>query len=83
MAKKARKKSNKTSKAKPVKRGKPKGLKRPRTKKLAKKPGKRPRRAKKQPAKGASAFQIMIDTINETERLRSKNERRDVTDETG
>jgi hypothetical protein len=25
----------------------------------------------------------MIDTINEAERLRAKNERRDVTDETG
>ena len=43
----------------------------------------KPARAKKQPAKVASAFQIMIDTINETERLRAKNERRDVTDETG
>ena len=65
-----------------AKRGKPK---RPRTKRL----GKKPARAKKQrgkpagPAKVASAFQIMIDTINETERLRAKNERRDVTDETG
>src|SRR4029077_11476657 len=70
------KKAHKMSKAKPVKRGKPKLLKRPRTKKLAKKPGKKPKRAKKQPAKGASAFQIMIDTINATERLRAKNERR-------
>ena len=79
MAKKARKKS----KAKTVKRGKPKGLKRPQPRKLAKKLVKKPARAKKQPVKVASAFQTMIDTINEAERLRAKNERRDVTDETG
>jgi hypothetical protein len=78
MAKKARKKSKKKSKAKSVKRGKP-----PRTKKRVNKPAKKSARAKRQSAKGASAFQIMIDTINETERLRTKNERRDVTDETG
>ena len=40
-------------------------------------------RRSKPPTKVASAFQLMIDTINETERLRAKNERRDVTDETG
>jgi hypothetical protein len=83
MAKKARKKSKKASKAKTVKRGKPKRLKRPRSKKLAKKHVKKAARAKRQPAKVASAFQVMIDTINETERLRAKNERGDVTDETG
>jgi hypothetical protein len=83
MAKKARKKSKKASKAKTVKRGKPKRLKPPRSKKFAKKHVKKAARAKRQPAKVASAFQVMIDTINETERLRAKNERGDVTDETG
>ena len=34
-------------------------------------------------AKAGSAFQLMIETINEADRLRAKNERRDVTDETG
>ena len=40
-------------------------------------------RRSKPPAKAGSAFQLMIETINETERLRAKIERRDVTDETG
>ena len=78
--KKATKKARKTVKARKVKRGK---------RKPPRRPARKPARAKKQrgkpsrPAKVASAFQIMIDTINETERLRAKNERRDVTDETG
>jgi len=65
MAKKARK----TSTAKKVKRAK---LKRPRAKKAA---HAKTRRSKPPagPAKTASAFQIMIDKINETERMRAKN----------
>jgi hypothetical protein len=61
MAKKARK----TSKAKKAKR-----KARPRSKKAARA---KPRR---KPAKVGSAFQIMIDTINETERMRVKRELR-------
>ena len=75
-SKKARKKS-KTKKAKPIRRASAK-----RARKSARAKRTKTRRSKP-PAKVASAFQIMIDTINETERLRAKNERRDVTDETG
>jgi len=80
MAKKATKKARKTVKARTVKRGK---------RKPPRRPVKKPARAKKQrgkpsrPAKAGSAFQLMIETINEAERLRAKSERRDVTDETG
>ena len=83
MAKKTRKKANKKATAKKSK----KATKARRT--AAKRPRKTARakrtktRRSKPPAKPASPFQIMIDTINETERLRAKNERRDVTDETG
>jgi hypothetical protein len=73
MAKKASKKARK----------KPKTKKAKQIRRASAKRGRKPARAKKQPAKVASAFQIMIDTINETERLRGKNERRDVIDETG
>jgi hypothetical protein len=69
MAKKARKKS----KAKPAKRAKPRA--RARAKVRAKKPARRAT-ATARKAKFGSAFQIMIDTINETERLRAKREPR-------
>jgi hypothetical protein len=75
-SKKARKKS-KTKKAKQIRRASAKRARKPARAKRTK------TRRSKPPAKVASAFQIMIDTINETERLRAKNERRDVTDETG
>jgi hypothetical protein len=65
MVKKARKKS----KAKPAKRAK-RAKPRARAKVRAKKP------APARKAKYGSAFQIMIDTINETERLRAKREPR-------
>jgi hypothetical protein len=78
MAKKARKKATTKKTKKPMKarRGPVKRRKSVRAKQAK-------TRRSKPPAKGASAFQIMIDTINEAERLRAKNERRDVTDETG
>ena len=76
MAKKARKKAKakKPRKTKKVRRA---SAKRPRKSARAK------TRRGKRPAKAGSAFQLMIETINEAERLRAKNERRDVTDETG
>jgi len=77
MAKKGTKKARKKSKTK-----KAKQIRRASTKR-ARKPARAKARRSKPPATAASAFQIMIDTINETERLRPKNERRDVTDETG
>ncbi len=60
----------KKSKAKTAKRGKA----RARPKARAKKPA--PRKAAARPTKVGSAFQLMIDTINETERLREKREPR-------
>ena len=76
MAKKARKKAKakKSRKAKTARRA---SVKRPRKSARSK------TRRSKPPAKAGSAFQLMIETINEAERLRAKNERRDVTDETG
>ena len=63
MAKKARKKAKAAKRAK------------------ARRPAKTPARAKTarkpRPTKVASAFQIMIDTINETERMREEREARD------
>jgi len=75
MAKKARKKAKKAT-AKKSKKARRASAKRPRK-------SVRTKRAKTRRGKPASAFQLMIETINETERLRAKNERRDVTDETG
>jgi hypothetical protein len=69
------KKTRKKAKAKKSK--KTKKARRPRKSVRAK------TRRSKRPAKAGSAFQLMIETINEAERLRAKNERRDVTDETG
>ncbi|HZQ13000.1 MAG TPA: hypothetical protein VFB31_09355 [Pseudolabrys sp.] len=61
MAKKARKKT-KAAKARRAK---------------VRRPAARPARKKtRKPAKVGTAFQIMIDTINETERLREKREQR-------
>ena len=68
MAKKARKRS----KAKSAKRAR---SKRVRTK-SARPARKRGRSRTKRPAKRGNAFQIMIDTINQTERLREKRELR-------
>ena len=84
--KNARNKSKTKGPRRPSKSGAP--AKRPRKPARAKPArAKRAKRTKsrrsKPPAKVASAFQTMIETINETERLRAKNERRDVIDETG
>jgi len=68
MAKKARKRS----KAKKAGRAKPRAVKR----KTAARRGHKPR-SRKSPTKVATAFQIMIDTINETERMRAKAEPHD------
>ena len=79
MARKASKRARKTAKTNRSRK----------TKKARRASAKRPRksaRAKRAPRVGSkpgSAFQLMIETINEAERLRAKNERRDVTDETG
>jgi hypothetical protein len=67
----AKKSSKKSRKTKKVRRASVKRAKRTET------------RRSKPRAKAGSPFQLMIETINETERLRAKNERRDVTDETG
>ena len=72
MAKKARK----TSKAKRAKRAKPQARVKVKSKKAAQRGHKR-RGRKAPPAKVANAFQIMIDTINETERMRAKAEPHD------
>ena len=86
MAKKASKKASSMRARKTTKRkSKSKTPKTPKQSRSAKRPRK-PARAKARrgkPAKAASPFQLIIDTINETERLRAKNERRDVTDEMG
>ena len=66
MAKKARKKS----KARKVKRAARKPARRS-------KPARAKMRRAKAPARPASAFQVMIDTINETERMRAKAEPHD------
>jgi len=68
MAKKASKKARKTAKVKKAAKAKKAARAKPRR-------GKAPAG----PAKVASAFQIMIDKINETERLREKRGR-DETD---
>jgi len=75
MAKRAGKRA-KRAKAKTGKRGKVRGKVRARAKAGGKKPAPRKGRRKAPPAKAGSAFQIMIDTINETERLREKREPR-------
>ena len=79
MAKKARKKA-KAKRARKAKKARRASAKRPR--KSARVKRAKTRRSKP-PVKAGSAFQLMIETINESERLRAKNERRDVTDETG
>lgn len=81
MAKKARKKATakKSRKAKTARRA---STKRPHKSARGKTRRAKTRRSKP-PTKAGSAFQLMIETINEAERLRAKNERRDVTDETG
>lgn len=85
MAKKASKKTRKKATAKTSR--KAKTARRAPVKRPRKSARSKTRRAKirrsRPPAKVGSAFQLMIDTINEAERLRAKNERRDVTDETG
>jgi hypothetical protein len=76
------KKKRKASKAKPAKlksrKLKSRTPKRAGAKSRPKSAGKTPARKKTpaRPRKVASAFQLMIDTINETERRREKRERR-------
>jgi hypothetical protein len=76
MAKKARKRS-KTKKAKRVKvRTKPRRAAKKASRAKASRTKTRRAKARKRPRKLGSAFQIMIDTINQTERLREKREQR-------
>ena len=80
MAKKASKKARKKATAKTSRKAK-KARRAPVTRR--RKSARSKTRRSRPRAKAGSAFQLMIETINEAERLRTKNERRDVTDETG
>jgi hypothetical protein len=76
MAKKKRKSSKAKSKPARPKAAKPRRVRaKARPKAVGKRStGMKPTRKTPRPTKVASAFQLMIDTINETERLREKYE---------